>query len=322
MKNWEILLPATIDPTGPDSISEFASFTSIDTYGTQSEFLSDCSRFDAIIVRTAELSETVIDAASSLKVIAKHGAGLDNIDIPAASRNGVIVCNTPGVNSRSVAEHAVSLMISTRKHIVSADKHVREGGWSRHEFANHELSGDTVGLLGFGNIARDVVTLLQGFDVEHLTYDPFVDQSEMPAGVEKVPSILSLFEHSDVVSIHTPLTEQTRHAVGETELEALGPSGSIINTSRGGIIDEDALVSGLENGQIATAGLDVFEEEPPERGDPLLTRDDVILTPHIGGLTHEALERMSQRAAKNVRCVFEGGMPESTVNLDDLESDV
>jgi phosphoglycerate dehydrogenase-like enzyme len=313
---WEILLPGTIHPAGPESIAKFASFMSIDEYDDWDEFLADCDRFEAMIVRVTEISPDILNAADSLQVVAKHGAGLDNIDIPAASDHSVVVCNTPGANARSVAEHALMLILATRKRVVEADSTIRDGGWNRHQLENRELADDTLGLFGFGNIARELTDIVAGLDIELATFDPYVDEFEVPDAVEMVSATTTLFERSDIVSIHTPLTEQTRHAVGEAELTALGPNGTVVNTSRGGIVDEAALLKLLREGQLGSAGLDVFDQEPPADDDQLFNRDDIVLTPHMGGLTVEAMERMSQGAADNVRTVYEGGIPESTVNTD------
>lgn len=316
---WEVLVPETIDPAGPRSIEDVATVTSLGSYADGEAFVEDCDRFDAMIVRTVELSAEAIDAATALKVIAKHGAGLDNVDVEAASRNGVVVCNTPGANSRSVAEHAVMLLLATRRRVVEADAHVRGGGWDRHRFTTREVSGDTLGLLGFGEISRDVVALATGFEMAIATYDPYVPASELPRGVERVSTKRELFERADAVSVHVPLTEETRNAVSWAELEALGPGGVLVNASRGGVVDYRALLDALERGAVAGAGLDVFEPEPPSEDDPLLERPDVVLSPHVGGVTEGALERMSLRAAENVRAVYEGTLPDSTVNADALD---
>lgn len=318
VEQWEVLLPPTIDPSGPDSIDDIATFASMDDYADRDALIADVDRFDAIIVRVSELDAELIDAATNLKVISKHGAGLDNVDIAAASRNGVAVCNTPGANARSVAEHAMTLILATRRHVVPADREVRSGGWERSEYHGNEVQDDTLGLLGFGNIARETAALAQGFDMDCVAYDPFVPAEEMPADVEKVDVKRELFERADAVSVHTPLTPETKHAVSTDELDALGSDGVVVNTSRGGVVDEEALLTALEDDTIAGAGVDVFEEEPPADDNPLLDREDAVFTPHVGGVTHEALERMSTRAAANVRTVYEGGIPESTVNTDEL----
>lgn len=317
-ESWNVLLPPTIDPSGPDAVADIATFTSMDEYENRSALLDDVDRFDAIVVRVSEIPAELIDAATNLEVISKHGAGLDNVDVAAASENGVVVCNTPGANSRAVAEHAITLILAARRNVLPADREVRAGGWERHEFEGRELKDDTIGLLGFGNIARETARIADGFDMDRMAYDPFVPAERMPDGVRKVESQLDLFERADVVSVHTPLTQETKGTVSTAELSALGGEGVLVNTSRGGVVDESALVEALDAGTVAGAGIDVFATEPPADDHPLLDRDNVVLTPHIGGLTREAMERMSQQALANVRTVYEGGLPESTVNADAL----
>lgn len=316
---WAVLVPEQIDPSGPDSIADFATCTGMDEYDSFEAAIEDIGRFDAIIVRVAPIDAAAIERADRLKVVAKHGAGLDNIDIEAASRRNVVVCNTPGANARSVAEHAVALLFAVRRNLRTADMHVRDGQWDRGVFTGHELTGDTLGLFGFGAIAREVADIAQGMGQTVLTYDPYVPDDEIPARVERVTEFDALFERSDAVSIHAPLTEETHHAVSTAELTALGPDGVLVNTSRGPVVDETALLSALDSEALAGAGLDTFESEPPGKAHPLYERDDVLLTPHIGGVTDQALARMSQRAAANVRTVYEGGLPDSTVNRDAID---
>ncbi len=318
-ETWNVLLPAEIDPSGPESIADFAHCTNMDEYDSVGAALEEIGRYEAVITRTATLDAAVLNRADRLRVIAKHGAGLDNVDIEAASRRGIVVCNTPGANARSVAEHAVGLLFAVRRNLRPADRHVRTGGWNRAAFAGRELTGDTLGLFGFGAIAREVADLATAMGQTVLTYDPYVADDEIPARVERVADFPHLFEQSDAVSIHAPLTTETRHAVSTDELDALGESGVLVNTSRGPIVEEASLVEALETGALGGAGLDTFAEEPPGEDHPLYARDDVLLTPHIGGVTHQALARMSQRAATNIRTVYEGGIPESTVNRSAIE---
>jgi len=311
---WDVLVPTEIDPSGPDSITDFARCTGMEEYDSVGDALDDIGRYDAVIVRVAELDDAVIDRADQLRVIAKHGAGLDNVDVEAASRRGVVVCNTPGANARSVGEHAVALLFAVRRNLRTADRHVRDGNWERGQFTGHELTGDTLGLFGFGAIARETADLVQGMGLTVLTYDPYVPDDDVPSRVQRVTEFSDLFARADAVSIHAPLTDETRHAVSTDELAALGERGVLVNTSRGPIVDEAALVEALETGALAGAGLDTFETEPPGDDNPLYDRDDVVLTPHVGGVTHDSLARMSQRAAANVRAVYEGEIPPSTVN--------
>lgn len=317
--DWNVLLPEDIDPSGPESITDFATCTGMDEYSSVADALDDIARYDAVIMRVAPITEEVIDRADRLQVISKHGAGLDSVDIDAASDRNIVVCNTPGANARSVAEHAMALLFAIRRNLRAADKDVRSGSWDRSPFTGHELTGDTLGLFGFGAISREVAELAHGMGQNVLTYDPYVADTDIPARVARITELSDLFARSDAVSIHAPLTDETRHAVSDEELTALGEKGVLINTARGEIVDETALHSALKTGRLFGAGLDTFEEEPPGDDNPLYERDDVLLTPHVGGVTDAALRRMSNRAARNVRTVYEGDLPNATVNRAALE---
>lgn len=319
--DWNVLVPEEIDPSGPESITDFATYTGMDEYESVTDALDDIARYDAVIMRVAPIDEEVINRADRLQVISKHGAGLDSVDIDAASNHNIVVCNTPGANSRSVAEHAMSLLFAIRRNLRAADKDVRSGSWNRAKFQGHELTGDTLGLYGFGDISREVAELAHGMGQNVLTYDPYVSDTEIPARVARITELSDLFARSDAVSIHTPLTDETHHAVSDEELSALGENGVLINTARGEVVDETALHSALKTGRLFGAGLDTFEQEPPGNNNPLYERDDVILTPHVGGVTDAALRRMSNRSARNVRTVYKGDIPNSTVNRAALEED-
>lgn len=315
---WQILLPPQIDPAGPESISDFADCTGMDDYESVDAALDDIARYDAVIVRVADLDRETIERAANLNVIAKHGTGLDNVDIEAATENGVVVCNTPGVNSRSVAEHAIALQFAVRRNLAAADRHVRAGGWDRSAFVGHELQGNTLGLMGFGSIAHETAGIAQGIGLDVVFYDPGHPDGQAPEGIDRVDELIELFAESDAVSLHVPLVESTYHAVSTDQFEALGEHGVLLNTSRGGVVDKDALLEALDNDVIAGAGIDNFEDEPPGADHPIYEHSEVIMTPHIGGVTYDALERMSRRAAANVRTVYEGGLPASTVNREAL----
>lgn len=317
-ETWEVLLPPTIDPVGPESISDIATFTQRNEYANRDALLGDADRFDAIITRTDEIPTELIDAAESLKVIAKHGAGVDNIDIEAATRRGVIVANTPGANTMSVAEHAVTLLLAVKRNVVQADSATRDTDWRRHDFCGRELSDRTLGLFGAGNAGRTLVQLLSGFGVSVVAYDPYVAPEALPSNVSLAESVDDLFEAADDVSVHAPLTEETRHAIGREELAALADDGVVVNTARGGIIDEDALAAAIDEDDIAGAGIDVYENEPPANDNPLFDLEQVVLTQHNAGVTVEALRNMSREAAANVRTVYEGRIPETALNTDAL----
>lgn len=324
-QKWNVLLPERIHEAGPESISDFSVFESVSEYGKTPEQLGPhINDIDAIILRTAELTESVIEAAENLKIIAKHGAGLDNVDIESATKNGIIVCNTPGANSRAVAEHAVCLLLTVRRNVVLADRRVRGGKWNEtrtdwDQFRRSQIKQDVLGLVSFGNISQEVAKIASGMGMDCITYDPYVPDEAMSDDVTKVESIDELFDRSDVVSVHSPLTEETRHSIGLLELQKLGPKGILINTARGGIVDEDALLKALEDDIILGAGLDVLEQEPPNQDHPLLENDRTVLTPHLAGLTEESTYNMSVGAAKNIRTVYEGGIPDSAVNPEAVE---
>lgn len=316
---WAVLLPPTIDPIGPDSLADIATFTSRSEYDSLDDLIADVDRFDAIITRTEPVTAELIDAADALQVIAKHGAGMDNIDIEAATRNGVVVANTPGANTTAVAEHAATLLLATKRRVVRADASTREADWRRHDFRGRELSDRTLGLFGAGNAGQELARLLSGFGVTCVAYDPFVDADDLPENVSLVDSVEALFDAADDVSVHAPLTEDTRHAIGAAELARLPADGVVVNTARGGIVDEAALVEALDAGEIDGAGIDVYETEPPTADDPLLDRSEVVLTQHNAGVTVEALENMSREAAANVRTVYDGRTPETAVNADAID---
>ncbi|MXR51005.1 hydroxyacid dehydrogenase [Halovenus sp. WSH3] len=316
--DWEVLVPMEIDPVGPESIADFATCTGMAEYGSHEAALEDIDRYDAAVVRVAQFDESVIERADNLKVISKHGSGLDNVDIDAASNRGIVVCNTPGANARAVAEHAVALTFGLARNLRTGDRHVRSGGWDRSAFTGMELRGKTLGIYGFGSIGREVREIAEGIGLSVSVYDPHKAEGALPDSVTRAETLPGLFERSDVVSVHAPLTEETSGSVSAEELRALGPDGLVINTARGAIIDEEALVDALDAGRIGGAGLDTFADEPPASDHPLFDRDDVLVSPHVGANSHAALREMSLRSTGNVRTVYEGGLPESTVNADRL----
>lgn len=318
MTEWDVLVPVEIDPVGPESIADVATCTGMDEYESYDAALEDIDSYDAAIVRVAQFDEGVIDRADRLQVISKHGSGLDNVDIDAASRRGIVVCNTPGANARAVAEQAIALAFGLGRNLRTGDRHVRSGGWNRSAFTGMELRGKRLGIYGFGAIGRELFDLADGIGLSVTIYDPHKAEGELPDTAARAETLPGLCEHSDIVSIHAPLTAETEESVSTEELEALGSNGLLINTARGRIVDEAALVGALERGTIAGAGLDTFAEEPPGEDHPLFERDDVLLSPHVGANSHAALREMSLRSTANVRTVYEGTIPDSTVNADAL----
>jgi phosphoglycerate dehydrogenase-like enzyme len=236
---WDVLLLDGIGPADLAAIDDIATLVSSGAYDLETALRADVGRFDAIVVTTSEIDADLVEAADSLSVIAKRGVGVDNVDVAAATERGVLVCNTPGANARAVAEHALALLLSVRHRVVLADRETRRGRWDRSRFETSELGGDVVGTLGAGNAGRAFARLADGIGTDVVTYDPYVDEAALPEAVTTVDTAAALFERADAASVHVPLTDETRHAVGPAELERLGPDGILINTARGGVVDED-----------------------------------------------------------------------------------
>jgi D-3-phosphoglycerate dehydrogenase len=269
---------------------------------------------DAILVRDAPLPREVIEAAGRLKVIARHGAGTERIDIAAATRRGVRVTNTPVANSVSVAEHVMALVLALAKNLRKMDLATRSGGFDvRHACYGVELAGRTLGILGLGNVGRNVARMAaEGFGMKVLAHDPLVG-ADLPAGVEPAQRE-QVFREGDFVSVHLPLDQSTRGSIGEKELAMMKPTACLINCARGPIVDERALLAALRAGRIAGAGIDVYTQDPPPDDHPLMTLDNVILTPHTAAHTHEAMARMALHAAQGIVEVLAGREPTWPVN--------
>jgi D-3-phosphoglycerate dehydrogenase / 2-oxoglutarate reductase len=265
---------------------------------------------DAVISRTVELSAAAIDACPTLKVVSKHGVGVSNIDVGACTRRGIPVYVTPGANAQSVAELAFGLMLAAARRIAWMDREIRAGQWPRAQ-DGVELSGRVLGLAGFGQIGRRVAHLAGALGMTIRAYDPAISPGSKD-GVEFVGSLRDVFAGSDVVSLHLPLTPQTRAVVDGAALAALPRGAILINTARGEIVDEPALVEALRSGQLFAAGLDTTAEEPLPAFSPLRELPNVILTPHVGGSTSAALTAMATGAAENV-LGFLGGRPPGAV---------
>jgi D-3-phosphoglycerate dehydrogenase len=295
-KPWDVLAEADCEWVRADMGQKM-------TEERLSELLADV---DGAIVGVVPLTARVLAHALRLKVIAAHGVGVDHIDLQAAAGAGVIVANCPGANDQAVADLTVGLMISLARQIPLVDQDVRSGKWGRYE--GSELWKKSVGLIGLGRIGRGVARRALGFDMYVLAYDPYVDEGQAQAMGVHLASLEEVIAAVDFVSLHTPLTEETRHLIGKQQLEQMQPSAFLINTARGGLIDEEALYEALVDGKLAGAALDAFASEPPI-GSPLLELKNVVLTPHIGAHTKEAIERVGVLAAQNVVHVFQTGEP-------------
>lgn len=300
-----------VDPIHPAGVERIA--TTHDVIGIDDPRIAETT---VLVIRTSPLGPDVFGPMHGLKAIVKHGAGVDNIAIPAASAQGVMVANTPGGNnSTAVAEGAVALMLGLLRRTRDMDALVRESRWNeRWGIRLGDLTGSRVGLIGFGRIARQVAKICgAGFGCEVLAFDPLVPDAEVrAAGVQpvKLADVLGC----DIVSIHAPLTEGTRNLIDTLELGMMKPHAMLVNCSRGGIINEAALAEALRCGQIAGAGIDVFADEPPAADHPLFGLHNCLLSPHVAGVTEAGMKDMALHVAAVIDTVSRGEVPATLLN--------
>ncbi len=282
----------------------------------EAELAAAIGPYEALVIRSgSKVTAKVLGAAPLLRVVGRAGIGVDNVDVHEASRRGVIVMNTPTGNAVTTAEHAISLLLSLARNIPQATASLKAGKWEKSKFEGHEITGKTIGIIGLGNIGRIVAERAQGLKMHVLGQDPVlsVDRAAQ-LGIELVP-LDELFRRSDFITVHTPLTDQTRGIVGAAAFDKCKKGVLVVNAARGGIVDEKALVAALESGKVGGAALDVFEKEPPPPDHPLLGHPRVILTPHLGASTEEAQERVAVEIAEQVAAFLTEGGVKNAVNI-------
>jgi D-3-phosphoglycerate dehydrogenase len=278
---------------------------------TEQDLIEAAKQYDAMIVGIEKITAPVVQASKRLRIMTKHGAGVDNIDVKTATAKGIVVTSAPGANSDAVADLTLGLFLSLARTIPFADRSVREGKWPR--LAGLQLNEKTLGIIGLGQIGKKVAKRASGFDMKVLVYDVVQDEAfAQGSGIRYVP-LEELLTQSDFISIHVPLIPSTHRLIGEKELQLMKKDAFLVNISRGNIVDEEALHRVLKEGRIRGAALDVFSQEPPA-GSPLLSLDNVILTPHMGGYTLEALRETGMICVRNIVDLFEGRTPQFVVN--------
>jgi D-3-phosphoglycerate dehydrogenase len=310
MKPFRVLLYEDMHPAGKQVLAQKAELifaSSLD----EDDLVRQVQDVDALIIRAnGAVTARLMDAAPRLKVIGRHGVGLDAIDLDAAKERGIVVCNTPVANVESVAEQAVGLMIAVSKCIVRADKALRDGRWQvRYQYVGQELRGRTLGLAGMGRIGGRVAEICHlAFGMPILYYDilQYV-QAEQELGAKRLP-LEDVLEEADYVSVHVPLVPATDRLIGRAQFARMKKGAIFINTARGPIVDETALLEALTGGHLAGAGLDVYSIEPLQADNPLLSLENVVLTPHMAAHTHDALRAMSL-VAEDVLRVLEDQEP-------------
>jgi D-3-phosphoglycerate dehydrogenase len=286
---------------------------------TPHDLLSAVGPADAIIASSLITYDgPVMDRAPNLRVIARTGIGYDKVDVVAATDRGVAVCNAPDAPTTSTAEHTITLILSVAKRVAGAQAALRGGG--RDFFASHrglELAGRCLGLVGMGRIGSAVAKIAGGLGMRVVAYDPFVDASTLAgSGIQMVDSLAQLLAEGDVVSLHVPLTDETRRLIDAETIRQMKPNSILVNTARGGLVDHNALLGALEQGKLFGAGLDVTDPEPLPPDHPLLRRQDVVVTPHIAAATEAGKARLYESAVSQALQVLRGERPLHLVNLD------
>lgn len=284
----------------------------------RAELLINLASANAVLIRSAtKMDAEAMAAAPNLKIIARAGVGLDNVDVPAATAAGVLVVNAPTSNIVSAAELAVSLLLAVARNVVPANLALKTGQWKRSQFGGVELQGKTVGIIGMGKIGMLVAQRLAGFDMKFVAYDPYVTTAPSGGPEIKMVALDELLAASDFVTIHIPKTPETTGLIDSVALAKMKSSAFVINAARGGVLDEDALFDALKSGTIAGAGLDVYATEPCT-GSPLFGLDNVVATPHLGASTEEAQEKAGVAVAESVVAAFAGSAVPGAVNANSI----
>ncbi|MGA9870642.1 MAG: hydroxyacid dehydrogenase [Rhodococcus sp. (in: high G+C Gram-positive bacteria)] len=315
------------DPIHPDALAALSDMGEVNLgYGPDSVQYSDVQdRVDAVLLRAETFSADMITGSPKLKIIARHGVGTDNVDLDAATAHGVWVTTTPGSNSRAVAEHVFALLLSLARKTPTATNGVAAGGWSdlKPQLNGFELGGRTLGLVGFGNIARIVADIARGFGMTIHVSDPFITADAVTAAGATLVSLDDLIDQSDVISLHVPLTDVTASLIDASALQRMRPGAFLINTSRGGLIDESALAVALTDGHLGGAALDVLSGESIDMKNPLPYTalaeqldhlSNLIITPHVAGQTDKAFETAGHGAVTCIRQALANETPDNVVN--------
>ncbi len=281
----------------------------------EDDIIAQMQGCDAVLIRSAKITAKIMDAVPSLKVIAKHGIGVDNIDIPAATARGILIVNAPFANVNAVAEHGLALIMACAKHIVRMHNLTCEGEFKqRNKYITTELAGKTVGLVGLGRISSLLAKKLGALDVKIIASDPFVSAERAAELGAELVTFEELLAKADFVSLHTPLMDSTHHMMSTEQFKAMKSSAVLVNVSRGPVVDEVAMIAALKAGEIAGAGLDVFEAEPPQNDNELFTMPNVIVSPHNAALSDNAMRAMAVDAATGIIDYLEGRTPTWMVN--------
>ncbi|WP_394730986.1 phosphoglycerate dehydrogenase [Altererythrobacter sp. GH1-8] len=321
-KKPRVLISDKMDPNAAKIFEDRGCDVDVITGETPEQLMARIGEYDGLAIRSStKVTKEILDAATNLKVIGRAGIGVDNVDIPYASSKGVVVMNTPFGNSITTAEHAIAMIMALARQIPEANARTQAGEWPKSAFMGVEVTGKTLGLIGAGNIGSIVAARALGLKMKVIAYDPFLTEDRaIEMGVEKV-DLDTLLSRADFVSLHTPLTDQTRNILSRERLENAKPGIRIVNCARGGLIDEAALKDCLESGQVAGAALDVFETEPPAKDHPLFGAPNFICTPHLGASTTEAQVNVALQVAEQLSDYLVNGGVTNALNMPSLSAE-
>ncbi|MEO1069045.1 MAG: phosphoglycerate dehydrogenase, partial [Cyanobacteria bacterium J06638_6] len=318
----KVLVSDPIDQAGLDILSQVAQ-VDVNTSLSPDELAATIGDYDALMIRSGtKVTKAVIDAGQNLKIIGRAGVGVDNVDVPEATRRGIVVVNSPEGNTIAAAEHALAMMMSMSRYIPSADRSVKAGEWKRKDFTGVEIYKKTLGVVGLGKIGSHVASVARAMGMKLLAYDPFISAERAEQLGCRLVDLDLLFREADYITLHLPKTPETTHLVDEKALGTMKPTVRIINCARGGIIDEVALARALREGTIGGAALDVYESEPLGESELRELGRSIILTPHLGASTEEAQINVATDVAEQIRDVLLGLPARSAVNIPGLRPEV
>lgn len=312
-----VVITESLDPLGIERLAQHADVIQLQRDVDPEDHEAVLRTAHAIVTQVHPIGRDLIEAATDLTVVAKHGVGVDHIDIQAATERGVVVVNTPGANARSVAEHTLAMMLSAARRLPALDTAVRTGEFGiRQDLHLADLHGRVVGVVGAGRTGRLVLQLCCGaLGMEAITYDAAaLNQANLPAGVEIAPTLAPLLQRADFLTVHLPLTPATRGMIGAAELAQLPAGAIVVNVGRGGVVDEAALAAAVRAGALSGAAVDVFVNEPPAPDNPLLHVPGIQLSPHAAGLSRGASQQIASQLSDDVLAVLSGSQPRHPVN--------
>ncbi|MBV9467610.1 MAG: phosphoglycerate dehydrogenase [Abitibacteriaceae bacterium] len=316
----EVLVCDPIADEGLEILKRATNVT-VKTGLKEAELVQEAPKYDALMVRSqTKITRPVIEATHKLQVVGRAGVGVDNIDLPAATERGIIVVNSPAGNTVAVAELTLGMMLALVRRLVPASSSMTQGEWKRSQFTGNQLYGKTLGVIGTGRIGTEVIKRAHSFGMKVLGYDPFLTTARATQLNIEATTTEEILRRSDFITLHVPLTKENKHLINADAIAMMRDGAYIINCSRGGIVDEQALYEALTAGKLGGAGLDVYENEPP-KDSPLLQLDNVVLTPHLGASTEEAQVEVAVDVAQQIVDVFSGRPPQSAVNLPPLPAE-